>query len=252
MDTKSPKDSSAAPAAVPAPVILQTAKQSFLARILDPVDRLVEGIYSVLIVLTFTLAARAIHSYSEQVDMNDWNLAWQLFLAAGGCAIAWGLIDGAMYVLTCEFERGKDQRLYRLIKNAPSQEAGVAILADELDDELGVLASDAERGQIYAALFQRLRSAPPLQAGFERADFAGGLGTFLVAITASFPVLLPLLLVPGSIDLRVRMSNVVAFVLLFIMGYRWGHYAGGKPILSGLMLLILGVVMVLVAIPLGG
>lgn len=230
----------------------QTAKSGIIARLLDPIDRLVEGIYTVLIVLTFTLATRAIRSYSGPVELDDWNLAWQLFLAAGGCAVAWGLIDGAMYVLTCEFERGKDRRLYRLIKNAPSQESGVAVLADELDDELGDLANEAERRQIYETLYARLRSAPPAPSGFERADFAGGLGTFLVALTASIPVLLPLLLVPGSIELRVRASNVVAFVMLFLMGYRWGHFAGGRPLLSGLTLLILGAVMVLVAIPLGG
>ena len=33
------------------PVAPKTAKESFLARLLDPLDRLVEGIYSVLIVL---------------------------------------------------------------------------------------------------------------------------------------------------------------------------------------------------------
>ena len=101
-------------------------------------------------------------------------------------------------------------------------------------------------------MFHRLRSAPPATTGCEKAYVAGGLGTFLVAVLAALPLVLPLLLVPGSIELRVRASNVVAFAMLFIMGYRWGHYAGGKPILTGLMLLVLGALMVLIAIPLGG
>lgn len=231
---------------------MQAAKESFLSRLLDPIDRLVEGIYSVLIVLTFTLAARAVNTHGGQVVLEDWDTVLQLFAAAAGCALAWGLIDGAMYVLTCAFERGKDRRLYRLIRAAPSQEAGVTMLADELDDELGYLASETERGQIYSTLYQRLRMAPPPPTGFKKEDFAGGFGTFLVAVGAAIPVLLPLLLVPGSVEMRVRASNLVAFALLFIMGYGWGRYAGGKPFLYGLMLLILGVSMVLIAIPLGG
>lgn len=229
-----------------------TVKENFLNRLLDPIDRLVEGIYSVLIVLTFTLAAGAVRTQGGQLVLEDWDSVLQLFLAAAGCAIAWGLIDGGMYVLTCAFERGKDRRLYRLIANEPSQEAGIALLADELDDELGSLASESERNQIYCALYDRLRMAPPPRSGFKKEDLGGGLATFLVAAGAAIPVLLPLLLVPGNVTFRVRASNLVAFAMLFIMGYGWGQYAGGKPLFYGLMLLILGVSMVFIAIPLGG
>jgi hypothetical protein len=229
----------------------KTVKEGFLARILDPLDRLIEGIYSVLIVLTFTLAARAIQVQSgELADAS--NVLLQLFVAALGCAVAWGLIDGAMYVLTCVFERGKDRRLYRLVRNASSEDEGIAVLSDELDDDVGSLATSAERRQIYAALYARLRTSPPPPGGFERADFAGGLGVFLVALGAALPVLLPLVLLPGSVEFRLRASNTVAFVMLFGMGYRWGQYAGGKPFRTGLMLLILGIAMMIVAIPLGG
>jgi hypothetical protein len=242
---------SAGPTGTPS-AATKTVRQGFLARLVDPLNRLVEGIYSVLIVLTFTLAARAVGSYDGVVELDDWDLAIKLFIAAGGCALAWGLIDGAMYLLTCVFERGEDLRLYRLIRTAPSEAAGVAMLAEELDDELGRLVDEAERPQIYTSLYHRLRSSPPLRAGFKKADIGGALGMFLVAITAAIPVLLPLLLVPASIEVRVRVSNLVAAGMLFAMGYSWGKYAGGKPFFTGLLLLILGLIMVLVAIPLGG
>jgi hypothetical protein len=229
-----------------------TVKESFLSRLLDPLDRLVEGIYSVLIVLTFTLATRAVQSYGGTEQLDGWDSALQLFVAAAGCAVAWGLIDGAMYVLTCVFERGKQRRLYRLIGSAPTREEGIKILADELQDDFGDLVADEERQRIYGALYDELRAAPPVKVGFEKGDFGGGLGTFLVAVGAALPVLLPLILFPNNPDFGLRLSNFVAFAMLFGMGYRWGHYAGGKPWLSGLLLLVLGVMMVIVAIPLGG
>ncbi len=126
----------------------KTVKEGFIAGLVEPLDRLIEGIYSVLIVLTFTLATRAIQVQSGEVA-DRFDLLLQLFVAALGCAVAWGLIDGAMYVLTCVFERGKDQRLYRLVRNAPSEEEGIAVLADELDDDMGSLATSAERRDIY-------------------------------------------------------------------------------------------------------
>lgn len=234
-----------------APAAPKTIQQGILEQLLNPISRLVEGIYSVLIVLTFTLAARAIRHYSGGVELDDWQLARQLFVAAAGCAVAWGLIDGMMYVLTCAFERGEDRRLYRIVRNAASDEEGIAALADELDDDFSLLADEGDRRRLYGALLNRLRLAPPPPTGIEKGDFAGGLGTFLVAVTAAVPVLLPLLL-PLNIELRVRASNVAAFIMLFLMGYRWGHYAGGRPVRTGLLLSILGAVMMLIAIPLGG
>lgn len=245
-----PTSTSGAPP--PKRALTSNPTQRFLARFLDPLDLMVEGIYSVLIVLTFTLAVRA-------ADSNEWlgeavasNFVMQLFWAALGCAVAWGIIDGFMYLLTCVFERGQERRLFRAIRNVGTEEEGIQTLAGELDDNLGNLASEEERRAIYAALYARLRVAPPPQAGFERADFAGGLGILLVAVATALPVVLPLLFFVDNPALAVRLSNLAAFVMLFIMGYRWAVYAGGKPLRFGLVLTLVGILMVLIAIPLGG
>jgi hypothetical protein len=224
----------------------------FLARFLDPIDLIVEGIYSVLIVLTFTLAVNAADSNELLSEAFGVNLVTQLFWAALGCAVAWGLIDGAMYVLTCVFERGKERRLFRAVHGAATEEEGVATLAGELDDELGSLASEEERKAIYLALYERLRVSPPPPPGFEREDLLGALGVAMVAICTALPVVLPLLLVPDNPNLAVRLSNLTAFAMLFIMGHRWAVYAGGRPWLFGTLLMLLGIAMVLIAIPLGG
>ncbi|MBK8048557.1 MAG: hypothetical protein IPK16_16425 [Anaerolineales bacterium] len=176
----------------------------------------------------------------------------QLFWAALGCAVAWGIIDGIMYVLTCVFERGKDRRLYRAITGSANEEDGIALLADELDDELEPLTTENERRSIYAGLYKRLGTTKPPVVGFERSDFGGAIGMFLVAFGAAMPVTLPLLLLQNYPFAAVRVSNVIALVMLFGMGYRWAQYSGGKPLRFGLLLAGVGVAMVLVAIPLGG
>lgn len=229
-----------------------SARERFLQRLLDPIDLLVEGIYSVLIVLTFTLAVRIADSNRLLTQNFADEFVLQLFWAALGCAVAWGLIDGVMYILTCVFERGQERRLFRSIRNLNSEEEGITKLAGELDDDLGSLATEEERRAIYATLYARLRQAPPPQVELERADFAGALGIVLVAVGTALPVVLPLLLFLDDPSTAVRVSNLAAFAMLFIMGYWWAVYAGGKPWRFGLLLVTIGVVMVLVAIPLGG
>jgi hypothetical protein len=229
-----------------------TVKEGFLGRLLDPIDRIVEAVYSVLIVLTFTLAARSFLAQTTAGLPDPDSAIMQLFWAALGCALAWGMIDGAMYVLTCAFERGQDRRLYQIVRNAADEDEGAALLAAESDNPLSSIVGESELRSFYGQLYQRLRTAPPPSVGFEKADFAGALGILLVAVGAALPLLLPLVILPGSEEFRVRVSNMIAFAMLFLMGYRWGVYAGGKPWRTGLLLMVLGVAMMIVAIPLGG
>lgn len=225
-------------------------KQSFLGRLLDPLDRLVEGIYSVLIVLTFTLAVRVVDANASTAISST--VARELFWACFGCAIAWGLIDGVMYILSSMAERGQELRAARAIRDSAGDAAGLAVFGEQLG-AFAPFTTPEEQNTLYASLVRRLQDTPlPDRAGFKREDFAGALGTFLVAVGAALPVVLPLLIFGQNAWLAVRISNLVACAMLFMMGYRWGKHAGGKPLMSGLFLVLIGLSMVVVAIPLGG
>jgi hypothetical protein len=229
-----------------------TAKESFVARLLDPVTRLVEAMYSVLIVLTFTLAYRTLEANSPLGQQAATVLVNQLFWAALGCAVAWGLIDGVMYVLSAMFERGHQRRLIMTVSAAADTQEGISLLSDELDGDLADFTTADARTVLYESIYNRLRATPPQTVGFKREDFAGALGVALVAIGAALPVVLPLLLSQSSPVLAIRLSNLVAFVMLFALGYRWGRHTGAVPWKIGLLLLAIGVAMMAVAIPLGG
>jgi VIT1/CCC1 family predicted Fe2+/Mn2+ transporter len=225
-------------------------RERFVGRLLDPLDRLVEGIYTVLIVLTFTLAVRVVDANASIAISTA--LATQLFWACFGCAIAWGMIDGVMYILSSMAERGHDLRVVRSIRDSANATVGVAAFTEQLG-VLAPLTTPEEQQHLYSEVFRRLQDTPvPDRAGFKREDVAGALGTFLVAVGAALPVVLPLLVFGQNAGLAVRLSNLVACAMLFIMGFRWAKYVGGKPLLSGLFLVLVGLAMVLVAIPLGG
>src|SRR6187200_1449969 len=104
-------------------------RQGFLKRFLEPIDRLTEAIYAVLIVMTFTMAYRAIDAsaFSGQTVSQ---VVTQLAIAAFGCAVAWGIIDGAMFVLLSMLERGENSRLLKKMKAAPDEDSAIGVISD--------------------------------------------------------------------------------------------------------------------------
>lgn len=229
-------------------------EEGFLERLLDPIDLLSEAIYSILIVLTFTMAFRIVRfgagagapaiPSAEQIN--------QLLIAAVGAALAWGVIDGIMYVLMSVFERSERHRLLRGIHSAETEQESLDVIEAELDHILEPITKDSDRRNLYRDVLEYLREGELRPVGLKREDIAGALGSVLVAVGAALPSIVPLALIRSDPFLAIRASNVVSFIMLFILGYRWGTYTGANPWKTGLLLFAVGVIMTLVAIFLGG
>ena len=225
-------------------------KERFTARYLEPVDRLAEIVYGVLIVLTFTLAYRGIESrYGTNESVAT--AVHRMLLAAIGCTIAWGLIDGVMYILTSMFERSERQHLLVEIQRAPDESAALALVGDELADSLGAALTDEQRAQISVAVYQRFKDVPPQRIKVTRDDVLGAIAVFMLAVVATLPVAIPYLFVDDPFR-ALRLSNLIAIVMLFIVGAAWARYTNARPLQMGLLLAGIGLAMVLIAIPLGG
>jgi len=96
-------------------------------RYLDPGERLGEIIFGLIMVLTFTSTARATLGESE-------DSAHELLIATLGCNIAWGIIDGGMYLMSAMLDRARQAR-----ERAPSPDA-LAPSKIHLDDIKGAMA----------------------------------------------------------------------------------------------------------------
>jgi hypothetical protein len=225
---------------------------ALLARWIEPVDMLAEAIYSVLIVMTFTMAFNAFGGGSPVDEAFDRVRVSQLLGAALGCAFAWGLIDGVMYILTSLFERAEEHRLARAVQAAAGGEQAFALISAELDPRLARITSDEERRSLYSAIGQRIAGLTIAPARITGDDLLGALATVLVAVLAALPATIPFLFINQDPYLALRVSNAISVFMLFWLGWRWGRYLGSHPLWTGLSLAALGVVMVLVAIPLGG
>jgi len=216
--------------------------RAFVQRYLDPADRLGEVLFGLIMALGLTGAVRLGHEAAD-------NRA--LFVGIFGCNLAWAIVDGAMYVLTGIFERGRKARLFREVLRAPSEEAALQRIGAELDGPLLELTTAEERSQLHRWILAVLRRAHPEAPPLHRDDLLGGVAVALVIVLATFPIVVPYLVVSNP-NLAVRLSNLIALTMLFLLGAWWGRVVGGRslPIASGLTLL--GMTLVLVTIALGG
>lgn len=219
---------------------------------LDPIDLLSETIYSVLIILTFTLAYAISRPNFPPGQPIPASYTDSLAGAVLGAALAWGLIDGMMYALMELFQRSERHRLLEQIQTAPSEEEGVEIIADEFDYVLDPIAGEEQRYELYQRVYAKLRESKPRPVGFRREDFTGALGSAIIAVVAVIPSIVPLWLLRDHFFLALRVSNAVSFVVLFAAGYNWGRYTGTSPWRTGLLLVSFAIAMVAIALPLGG
>lgn len=208
-------------------------------RILDPIDRISEIMFGLIMALTFTgLIGSA---------LGDRNEVRSLLLGAIGCNLAWGLVDGVMFVLMGLIGRGHGLRILRTVHASDPADARAAIrdsfdpfLADHLDDS-------TVEGLRLALVDVEAPPRPQLRA----TDLRGGVGVALLVFLSTLPIVVPFLLMDDA-GVALRVSNAVAIVMLFGCGFQLGAYAGVRRWRAGAAVALLGIVLVPVTIALGG
>jgi VIT family len=214
-------------------------------RYLDPSTALAEILFGLIMTLTFTLGAGII------IEDEGREGARALLIAVIGCNIAWGIIDGALYLVGQLFDRGHLQRLGRAIRAAPDRSAANALVASELSPLLSDVLSPRDSESLYARIADNVIAKPASAPTITKEDWLGGLKSFLLVVVSSIPAAVPFLLIDNA-RLALRVSNAVLLALLFLTGYWWARYMLSKPWLVGLAFLVVGVLLVLAAIALGG
>ncbi|HXV76963.1 MAG TPA: VIT1/CCC1 transporter family protein [Candidatus Polarisedimenticolaceae bacterium] len=215
-----------------------------IRRYLDPADSLEEVLFGVIMVLTFTLGAGLIVEESEDATT-------ELLLAILGCNVAWGLIDAGMYAMGCILERSRKSRLLESLERAANERDALAIVGRELDERLEPLTSAEERERFYREIIKHLRSVTPERTRLTREVLFGAVATFGLVFASTIPAIVPFLVFHDRF-LALRVSNLLLLVMLFLAGFRWARATHANAWLFGTTLLGVGLVLVAIAIALGG
>jgi hypothetical protein len=107
------------------------------------------------------------------------------------------------------------------------------------------------RAALDAHVLERVRELKPGRNRLTGDDVVAAIAVFWLVFLTALPAAVPFLLIQDP-QLAMRASNAVLIGLLFYVGWRWAGYTGAGRWRTALFISLLGVALVLVAIPLGG
>jgi VIT1/CCC1 family predicted Fe2+/Mn2+ transporter len=172
-----------------------------------------------------------------------------MLFAAVGCNLAWGIIDGIMYLMARFSERGQGIMALRAVRKAAIIGDAYQIISDALPPLIGSVLSTEELESIRQKL--RQLPEPPDHARFARRDWIGAAGVFLLVFLSTFPVVIPFTFIRQA-SMALRISNGIAIGMLFITGYAFGRYAGFRPWGMGFAMVVSATALVGMTMALGG
>jgi VIT1/CCC1 family predicted Fe2+/Mn2+ transporter len=210
-------------------------------RVLEPLERLSEILFGLILALTFTTTLSVATAGREDVR--------EMLIGALGCNIAWGFIDAVFYILGTLAERHRNLAILQQVRAATGAERARALIADALPAAVASILRPSD----FDFVRQQLAMLPEPRTRFTPTwlDLKGALAVFLIVVLITIPVALPFLFIPQA-HLALRVSNGIALVLLFATGYFLAQYAGRPRIRLGLIMTLIGVVLVAATIALGG
>jgi hypothetical protein len=209
-------------------------------RVLDPIDRISEILFGLIMVLTSTSTLSVISAGRPEIKT--------MILAALGCNLAWGIIDAGLYVLGRIDDRGRSLLTLRAVRRAASPEEARRVIAGALPESLFALPHQ----HLEPMRQELLRLAePPERPTPTKEDAIGALGVCLLVFLSTFPPVVPFLIF-GEVQTALRISNAVAIVMLFLCGYAYAQGTGLRPWPTGLVMVAIGIALVAVAVALGG
>jgi VIT1/CCC1 family predicted Fe2+/Mn2+ transporter len=210
-------------------------------RALDPVDRVAEVLFGLIMVLTFTGSLSVAEAGRDDVRA--------MLVGALGCNLAWGIIDAILYLMGSLAERSRRLMTLRAVRGAETPERARALLADALPPDIASIVEPAELEGMRARL-ARLPD-PPVRARVTKEDWTGAAAVFLLVFLSTFPVVIPFIVMRNAMP-AMRVSNAIAVAMLFMTGYTYGRLTGYRPVGMGIAMVVLGMVLVGITMALGG
>jgi len=212
-----------------------------LRHALDPIDQVSEALFGLIMVLTFTGSLSVADAGRDDVSA--------MLIGALGCNLAWGVIDAVFYLMGCLADKGQGIRTFITARKTTDAQQGQRLVANALP---AIVASVMEASELQA-IHRRLNALPepPLRPRLSKDEWRAAFASFLWVFLITFPVTIPFIFMHSVVP-AMRVSNLIAIVLLFLTGLAFGRISGYRPWLMGAAMVVLGVVLVGMTIALGG
>jgi VIT family len=210
-------------------------------RVLDPIFRVSEVLFGLIMVLTFTGSLSVAEAGRDDIR--------KMLIGALGCNLAWGFIDGLFYLMGSLADKGQGLKTYLAVRTATDPRQAQRLIAERLPPVVASIMKPAELEAIRLRLKQL--PEPPARARLHKDDWLGALGIFLLVFLSTFPVVIPFIFMHSTLP-ALRVSNAIAIVMMFMTGYSYGRLIGYHPLGVAIAMVILGAIVVSATIVLGG
>ena len=210
-------------------------------RVLEPIERISEVLFGLIMVLTFTGSLSAAESGQSEVRA--------MLVGALGCNLAWGLIDAIMYLMACLADRAADRRIVVAVQRAATDEQADRAIVDTLPSPVASVLAPADLDRMRLVLSRM--PEPTERIEFKNEDWLGAVAVFLLVFVSTIPVVLPFMILHDA-AVALRISNAIAVAMMFVTGYAFGRAAGYRPWTMAGSMVLLGAFLVALTIALGG
>ncbi len=209
--------------------------------LLNPLDRAAEILFGLIMALTFTCSISIVTTYHTEIS--------QLLFGAIGCNVAWGLVDATMYLIGVLAQKSRNKVILDSIKHSPESDRARKYIAEALPP---VIASVMET-EALEQIRNRLIDLPDMSGNVRLTayDIKKAMALFFVVFISTFPVVLPFVFI-GDVNLALRVSNLVAIVMMFLCGWSVAKYVGFSKWKMGTAMIFVGLILVAITIALGG
>jgi VIT1/CCC1 family predicted Fe2+/Mn2+ transporter len=207
--------------------------------LLDPVNRVSEILFGLIMAVTIVGSLSIATAGQSEVRTT--------LAAALGCNLAWGLVDAVMYLVRTLTERTRNRTLAKSVVDADAATAQ-RLIAETLPPHVAAITGPDE----LEAMRRRLLAPSSLRPALGRDDYLAAIAVFLFVVIATFPVVVPFLIISDA-RLAMRASQIVTLAMLFLAGFALGRYAGHvHPLRTGILMALFGAVLITVVKALGG
>ena len=209
--------------------------------LLNTMDRVSEILFGIIMTLTFTCSIGIANTKNTEIR--------QLVIAAISCNIAWGLVDAIGYIVRTIVQRSRNRTILNSVLTNSDADKARKDISDSLPPSIASVLETAELEQIRNKLANL--PDPTSQVLLTTRDLKKSVMIFFLMFISTFPIVIPFIFIRDT-QLALRISNMIAIVLMFLCGWSLAKYVGSNKWLMSFGLTLVGIVLVLITIALGG
>ena len=166
--------------------------------------------------------------------------------------LIWGIVDGLSFIFTSLLEKGRYNRMISRVKSSDKKLA-TEIIKNELDNTIISRCDKETKEQIIEAVFKNLSSTSSAIIKKPKIFKSDIIGAFLCVFFVFLPciVILPFFLLMNNLTLAILVSDIIGLGILFAFGYKLGSCADRNKIITGMIIMFIGLTIIAIAIAFG-